>query len=139
MLSRLKQVYRYIFLKFNKKNEEEIKKVLSAEEYKVFSKMREYDKVHSFLVYKKCSENRILENNKNYLKLALLHDCGKGNTGLLKRIKKVLIGDKKLEKHSENAFEILKDINIDVAKLCRDHHKVDVENEMKIFQKIDDE
>jgi len=139
MLSRLKQVYRYIFLKFNKRSEEEVKKVLSKEEFEVFNKMREYDKVHSFLVYKKCSENIILKNNKKYLKLALLHDCGKGNAGLLKRIKKVLIGDKKLEKHSDNAFEILKDINIDVAKLCRDHHKIDVENKMKIFQKIDDE
>ena len=119
MLSRLKQVYRYIFLKFNKRSEEEVKKVLSKEEFEVFNKMREYDKVHSFLVYKKCSEDRILKNNKNYLKLALLHDCGKGNIGLLKRIKKVLIGDKKLEKHSDNAFKILKDINIDVARLCR--------------------
>ncbi|MGL5278996.1 MAG: HD domain-containing protein [Cetobacterium sp.] len=139
MLSRLKQVYRYIFLKFNKKNEEEVKKILSIEEFEIFTKMREYDKLHSFLVYKKCSENKILKNNKNYLKLALLHDCGKGNTGLLKRVKKVLIGDEKLEKHSENAFEILKDINIDVARLCRDHHRDDGENEMKIFQKIDDE
>lgn len=139
MLSRLKQVYRYIFLKFNKRDEKEVRQILSAEEFKIFDRMTEYDKVHSFLVYKKCNENKILKNNKNYLKLALLHDCGKGNTGLLKRVKKVLVGDKKLEKHSENAFEILKDINIDLARLCRNHHSNNVENEMKIFQKIDDE
>lgn len=138
MISRLKQVYRYIFLEFEKKDEEEVKKILSTEEFKIFNQMREYDKVHSFLVYKRCNRDEILKNNKNYLKLALLHDCGKGNTGLLRRVKKVLIGDEELEKHSENAFEKLKNINIDVAKLCRDHHKKNVEAEMKVFQKIDD-
>lgn len=139
MLSRLKQVYRYIFLKFKKEDEDRVREVLTLKEFEIFSKMGEYDKVHSFLIYRKCSENEILKNNKNYLKLALLHDCGKGKAGLLKRIKKVLIGDKELERHSENAFEKLKDIDIDVARLCRDHHKDNVGNEMRIFQKIDDE
>ncbi|MGL4947508.1 MAG: HD domain-containing protein, partial [Cetobacterium sp.] len=74
-----------------------------------------------------------------YLKLALLHDSGKGNITFLRRVKKVLIGDEKLEKHPQNAFEKLKKIDIELAKLCRDHHKKNVENKMKIFQKIDDE
>ena len=139
MFSRLKQGYRYLFGKFDKNNEIEIKNILTFEEFKIFSQMGEYDKLHSFLIYTRCKENEVLTGDINYLKLALLHDCGKGNVGLTRRIKKVFIGDKELEKHSENAFEKLKDINIDLAKLCRDHHKKIVENKMKIFQKIDDE
>ncbi|MDX8336995.1 phosphohydrolase [Candidatus Cetobacterium colombiensis] len=139
MFSRLKQGYRCLFLKFDKNNENEIKNILSQKEFEIFSEMGDYDKLHSFLIYKKCKENGILKDNKNYLKLALLHDCGKGNVTLFRRVKKVLIGDKKLEKHPENAFERLKEINIDLAILCRDHHKKSVEDKMKLFQEFDDE
>ena len=139
MFSRLKQGYRYLFKKFDKSNEYEIRSILTVAEFQIFSKMGEYDKLHSFLIYTRCKKDEILRNDINYLKLALLHDCGKGNIGLLKRIKKVLVGDKELERHAEKAFEKLKDINIDLAKLCRDHHEKIVENKMKIFQKLDDE
>jgi hypothetical protein len=139
MFSRLKQGFRCLFLKFHKNQELEVKSILSLEEFEIFNEMNDYDKLHSFLVYKSVIKNEILKNDKLYLKLALLHDSGKGNVTFFRRIKKVLIGDKKLERHPQNAFEKLKKIDINLAKLCRDHHKKSMENKMKIFQKIDDE
>ncbi|MGL5569433.1 MAG: phosphohydrolase [Cetobacterium sp.] len=139
MLSRLKQGYRCLFQKFDKKNEVEIREILTAEEFQIFNVMSDYDKLHSYLIYKEVKKNDILKRNRKYLKLALLHDSGKGNVTFLKRIKKVLIGDKFLEKHPQNAFEKLKNIDIELAKLCRDHHRSNVDKKMKIFQQIDDE
>ena len=98
----------------------------------------DYDKVHSYSLYKKVKEDKILSSEKIYLKLALLHDSGKGNMGLFRRIKKVLVGDKILEKHPEIAFEKLKNINFELAELCLQHHNKDVDEKMKIFQELDD-
>ena len=36
------------------------------------------------------------------------------------------------------AFEKLKNINFDLAKLCLHHHDKDVDEKMKIFQELDD-
>ncbi len=138
MLSRVKQLYRYLFLKFDRKNEEEIKYILSEEEFKIFSEMSEYDRLHSFLVYESVKENIELQRDMRYLKLALLHDIGKGKVGIFRRIKKVLIGDKELEKHPEVAYKKLKSLDIEVALLCKQHHDKIVDEKMKIFQEIDD-
>ena len=100
--------------------------------------MSNYDKVHSYSLYRKVKEDKILSSEKLYLKLALLHDSGKGKVGLLRRIKKVLVGDKILEKHPNIAFEKLKNINFDLAELCLNHHNKDVDEKMKIFQELDD-
>ena len=89
LTSRIKQVYQYIFSKFNESNNSEIKKILSEEEFLIFSTMSNYDKVHSYSLYKKVRGNKILSSEKIYLKLALLHDSGKGKVGLFRRIKKV--------------------------------------------------
>jgi len=78
LISRVKQVYQYIFSKFNESNNSEIKKILSEEEFLIFSTMSNYDKVHSYSLYKKVKEDKILSSEKLYLKLALLHDSGKG-------------------------------------------------------------
>lgn len=137
-VSRIKQVYNYIFSNFNEDNNNEIKKILSEEEFLIFSEMTNYDKVHSYNLYQKVKTNKILSSQEIYFKLALLHDSGKGKVGLLKRIKKVLIGDKFLKKHPEIAFEKLKDINFELAKLCLQHHNKDVDEKMKIFQELDD-
>ncbi|WP_029759255.1 MULTISPECIES: HD domain-containing protein [Fusobacterium] len=137
LISRVKQVYNYIFSSFNENWNNEIKKILSEEEFLVFSKMSNYDKVHSYNLYQKVKANKILSSQEIYLKLALLHDSGKGNVGLFRRIKKVLIGDKILEKHPEIAFEKLKNINFELAKLCLQHHNEDVDEKMKIFQELD--
>ena len=138
LISRVKQVYQYIFSKFDEGNNFEIKKILSDEEFLIFSTMSNYDKVHSYSLYQKVKEEKTLSSEKLYLKLALLHDSGKGKVGLLRRIKKVLVGDKILEQHPNIAFEKLKNINFDLAKLCLQHHDKDVDEKMKIFQELDD-
>ncbi|WP_204678899.1 HD domain-containing protein [Fusobacterium nucleatum] len=138
LISRIKQVYLYIFSNFNDSWNDEIKKVLSEEEFLIFSKMTNYDKVHSYKLYQRVKSNKILSSQDIYLKLALLHDSGKGKVGLFRRIKKVIIGDKILEKHSEIAFEKLKNINFELAELCLQHHNKDVDEKMKIFQELDD-
>ena len=138
LISRVKQVYQYIFSKFDESNNSEIKKILSEEEFLIFSTMSNYDKVHSYNLYQKVKEDKILSSEKLYLKLALLHDSGKGKVGLLRRIKKVLVGDKILEQHPSVAFEKLKNINFDLAELCLNHHNKDVDQKMKIFQELDD-
>ena len=138
LISRVKQVYQYIFSKFDESNNSEIKKILSEEEFLIFSTMSNYDKVHSYSLYQKVKGNKTLSSEKNFLKLALLHDSGKGKVGLLRRIKKVLVGDKILEQHPNIAFEKLKNINFDLAELCLQHHDKDVDEKMKIFQELDD-
>jgi len=139
MISRLKQAFRCLFLKFDRNSEDEVRRFLSHSEFQIFNQMNDYDKLHSYLIYKSVQKNEVLRSEKRYLKLALLHDCGKGKVTFYRRVKKVLIGDKILEKHPENAYQKLKDIDIELAKLCRDHHKRNVGNKMKIFQQIDDE
>ena len=110
LISRIKQVYQYIFSNFDDNWNNEVKKILSKEEFLIFSEMGNYDKVHSYKLYQKVKSNKVLSLQENYLKLALLHDSGKGKVGLFRRIKKVIIGDKILEKHPEIAFEKLKNI-----------------------------
>ncbi|WP_427170219.1 phosphohydrolase [Fusobacterium nucleatum] len=136
--SRVKQGYQYIFSNFNQEWNDEIKSILSKKEFDIFSEMGNYDKVHSYNLYQRVKSNKVLSSDEIYLKLALLHDSGKGKVGLLRRIKKVLIGDKILEKHPEIAFEKLKNINFELAKLCLQHHNKDVDEKMKIFQELDD-
>lgn len=138
-LARIKQVYQYIFCKFKNKWNDEVKNILSKDEFLIFSEMNNYDKLHSYKLYKKVLENKVLQNKKIFLKLALLHDSGKGNIGLARRIKKVLIGDKILECHPQIAFKKLKNINLELASLCLQHHDKNVDINMKIFQQLDDE
>ena len=138
LISRIKQVYRYIFSNFDNNWNNEVKKILSKEEFLIFSEMGNYDKVHSYKLYQKVKSNKILSLQEIYLKLALLHDSGKGKVGLFRRIKKVIIGDKLLEQHPNIAFEKLKNINFDLAELCLNHHNKDVDQKMKIFQELDD-
>ena len=83
-------------------------------------------------------KNEVLKDDKIFLKLALLHDCGKKSPSLIKRMKKVLLGDKELENHSEDGFNKLKDINYELSILCREHHIKSKELKMQEFQKLDD-
>ena len=138
LISRIKQVYQYIFSNFDDNWNNEVKKILSKEEFLIFSEMGNYDKVHSYKLYQKVKTNKILSLQEIYLKLALLHDSGKGKVGLFRRIKKVIIGDKILEKHPEIAFKKLKNTNFELAKLCLQHHNKNVDEKMKIFQELDD-
>lgn len=136
--SRIKQGLTYIFIRYNLKNDLIVREILTDEEFKIFSKMSEYDKIHSFNLFKLVKENATLKDNKNYLKLAFLHDCGKENLSLFVRIKKVLIGDKKVENHPKLSYEKLKNINKTVGELALFHHLAPISEEMKIFQELDD-
>lgn len=60
-------------------------KILSDKEKGIFSSMGLYDRMHSLEVLQKVLDTE-LKSDKRYTKLALLHDCGKGNAVLLKRI-----------------------------------------------------
>lgn len=137
--TRLKQGFSYIFYKYDNNFDFEIKEILSEFEFSVFNKMSNYDKLHSYNLMKKVKNNKLLADNILYLKLALLHDCGKENIGLLRRIKKVLIGDRILENHTNIAYEKLKEHNIELANLCAVHHNKNTDQYMIEFQNLDDE
>ena len=138
IISRIKQGLLYIFGRYNEKNNDIVKTILSNEEFKIFNSMSRYDKIHSFRLYNFLLKNKVLKDDKIFLKLALLHDCGKKNPSLIKRMKKVLLGDKELENHSEDGFNKLKDINYELSILCREHHIKSEEIKMQEFQKLDD-
>lgn len=137
--SRIKQGLIYIFGKYDTKWNFEIKNILSSDEFFIYFQMDKYDKIHSYKILKKIEINPILSNEKIYFKLALLHDCGKEKIGLLKRIKKVLIGDKILEMHELKGYIKLKEINLELANLVRTHHSQTNDLKMTEFQKLDDE
>ncbi len=139
VISRIKQGLIYIFGKYDEKWEVEIRNVLNSKEFEVYINMSRYDKIHGYIILKRVLLKKELRNNKQYQKLALLHDCGKNKIGLFKRIKKVLIGDKILENHSERSYKKLKKINIELAILCRNHHNPEYDKNMMIFQEVDDE
>lgn len=134
---RFKQGINYIFAKYNENNNDEVKKILNDEEYEIFISMSNYDKFHSYKLYEEILKNDLLKNKKIYKKLALLHDCGKCNMGLIKRIKKVLFKNV-LDNHPLISFEKVKNIDIELAKLCLIHHDIVDDLLMKEFQKIDD-
>lgn len=138
ILSRVKQVYTYLFCKYDEKNSLLVREILNSEEFEIFNKMSRYEKIHSFNLLKLILNNEILKNNKDYQKLALLHDCGKKNFSLFKRIKKVLVGDKELENHPNLSYEKLKNINLNVGILAKHHHDKYYDENMKIFQQLDD-
>ena len=87
--------------------------------------------------------DKIILNNFNLIvnageKILISGVSGKGKTTFLKRMKKVVVGDRKLEGHTENAYEKLKNINKELAQLCRIHHDKSDDSKMKEFQKLDD-
>ena len=140
MLSRIRQGLDFIFIKYDKdRYDKVVKSILSEDEKKIFDEMEEYDKVHSIKVLLRVLKDKTLSQDSVYKKLALLHDCGKGKVSLFRRIKKVIVGDKLLEKHPDLGYKKLKTINEELANLCRQHHsRVEENSKMSIFQKLDD-
>ena len=136
--ARIKQGLLFLFGKYHKENDILVKKVLSCDEFNIFDKMSEYDKIHSFNLYKLVKEDEILKDDKNYLKLALLHDCGKEDYSLFKRVKKVIIGDKQIEKHPSASYYKLKNIDKKTAYLALKHHEKTDDEKMREFQRLDD-
>ena len=139
MLNRIKQGINYFFPKIEDKDIELAKGNLNNKEYEIFNNMSKYDKFHSINVLKEVMQNEMLKNNLTYRKLALLHDCGKNDIGFIERAKYVIYGSSdKLGKHHGDAFELLKDIDMDLAKLAKEHHNKSTENmKLREFQKID--
>ncbi len=139
ILARLRQAYIYFFVSWNQVKEEEVRNFLSKEEFLIFQSMTNYDKNHSYFLWKKIQKS-VLKNFMIYHKLALLHDCGKEGKGFIARCSTVLLGRERTEDaHSEIAYRKLQNINLDLAELCRRHHQLPKMWQMKIFQSLDDE
>jgi hypothetical protein len=140
MFVRIRQGLEFLFLKYDKNRYDKlVESILDEKEKSIFDGMEEYDKVHSIKVLIRVLENETLSQEIIFKKLALLHDCGKGKVSLFRRVKKVILGDKLLERHPEFGYEKLKDIDEKLAILCRKHHIKNKENiKMSIFQKLDD-
>ena len=113
-------------------------KKLTEKEKKIFLEMSDYDKFHSLEVYKKIKKTE-LKNNEKYLKLALLHDCGKENVSIITRVLHKLGFKTQLQNHAQRSFEKLEKVDEEVAILAKNHHNRGYSEEMSIFQKCDDE
>lgn len=138
MLARVKQGLTFLFGRYKKEWDREVKNILSQEEFEVFNQMSEYDRIHSYRLYRLVSEDKLLGSEEIFKKLALLHDCGKYHASLYRRVKKVLVGEKSLDNHNEMSYEKLKGINLELAKLAREHHYYSDDIYMQRFQELDD-
>ncbi len=138
IIIRLKQAIRFIFGKYNSENNHLVNQYLSSEEFQVFTNMSEYEKIHSFNLLKDCLNHKLLKENMSYCKAALLHDCGKKNYSLFRRMKRVLIKDDEIECHPEQGYEKLKNLNLEVAQIVKNHHEDTTDPLMVAFQKLDD-
>lgn len=116
----------------------EAMKILSNSEKEIFMEMAEYDKKHSLEVYKKVRENDMLKGEVLYKKLALLHDCGKGNTNVAMRVLHKINIKTGLQKHPDKGFEKLENIDKELAVLIKNHHVKNYGRLMDEFQKLDD-
>lgn len=135
---RLKQGMQFFFGKYKKEWDLEIKNILTKDEFKIFENMIEYDKLHSYILFTYVKDDKLLKNDINYQKLALLHDCGKGDLSFYKRVKNVIFSEKESIHHSEKSYEMLKLINKNLAILAREHHSLQQNTKMTRFQQLDD-
>ena len=138
MLARIKQGLTFIFGKYKSEWNIEVKKILTDKEFEVFNQMSEYDKIHSYKILKLVLEDNLLKDEEIFKKLALLHDCGKYHASLYRRMKKALIGEKTLDRHNEDSYKKLENINLELAELARDHHYYSDDIYMQRFQELDD-
>lgn len=138
MLARIKQGLTFIFGKYKSEWNIEVKKILTDKEFEVFNQMSEYDKIHSYKILKLVLEDNLLKDEEIFKKLALLHDCGKYHASLYRRMKKVLIGEKTLDRHNEDSYKKLENINLELAELARNHHYYSDDIYMQRFQELDD-
>ncbi len=112
--------------------------LLSDEEKEIFTGMSKYDRRHSLEVYKKVRENDILKNEALYKKLALLHDCGKGNTNVTIRVLHKINLKTRLKKHPDRGYEKLRETDEELAVLIKNHHVKNYSRFMDEFQRLDD-
>ncbi|MCK5780531.1 MAG: HD domain-containing protein [Psychrilyobacter sp.] len=138
MINRVISIYDYIFRKPKVEEVERLKSILTPKEYEIFINMDDYDQIHSLKVYKLMKKDHVLKDKKLYLKLALLHDCGKGSANLYRRIATYIKKDPILGIHPILGYEKLKKLDLDLAKLVSQHHSKDQEENMVRFQILDD-
>ena len=134
----IRKAMEYFKPKINKAYMNEALKKLTEKEKKIFLEMSDYDKFHSLEVYKKIKKTE-LKNNEKYLKLALLHDCGKENVSIITRVLHKLGFKTQLRNHAQRSFEKLEKLDEKVAVFAKNHHNRGYSQEMDIFQKCDDE
>ncbi|MDR2879527.1 MAG: HD domain-containing protein [Fusobacteriales bacterium] len=134
----IRKVMEYFFPAISEDLCSEAMKLLNDKEKKIFTEMAKYDRRHSLEVYKKVMENDILKNEILYKKLALLHDCGKGNTNaVIRALHKVNIKTC-LKEHPDRGFMKLKETDEELAVLIKNHHVKSYGRLMDEFQKLDD-
>lgn len=136
--SRIKQGLVYIFGRYDDDWDSHIRKVLDESEFKIFSQMGRYDRIHSYKLFKEIQKDYLLKDDLKFWKLGLLHDCGKESIGLIRRVKKVLFGDVAVSNHTEKGYIKLKDLDRKLALLIREHHDESSDVKMKRFQELDD-
>ena len=134
----IRKAMEYFKPRINRVYMNEALKILSEKEKKIFLGMSDYDKFHSLEVYKKVKKTK-LGNDEKYLKLALLHDCGKENVSIVTRVLHKLGFKTQLRNHAKRSFEKLEKIDKEAAILAKNHHNRGYSAEMDIFQKCDDE
>lgn len=134
----IKKFGEYFFTKIEEDILQEALALLEEKEKLIFLGMGKYDQKHSLEVYKKVRENDLLKNEVLYLKLALLHDSGKGRANIIKRILHKLGLKTQLKFHPENGYEKLKNIDESLGILVKNHHKKNYDKYMDEFQRIDD-
>lgn len=128
----------YYFPKINHNEFEKSLEILPETEREIFLKMSRYDIFHSIEVLKKIL-NTELKDRSLYIRLALLHDCGKESISFPVRVLHKFGFRTKLRDHAEAGYEKMKNIDNELAVLIRNHHKKNYSREMEIFQKCDDE
>ncbi|MDO5089553.1 MAG: HD domain-containing protein [Leptotrichiaceae bacterium] len=134
----VKKGMEYFFPEIDENIYNEAVQHLSVKERKIFENMSKYDKAHSLEVYRKL-KNTELKNDKLYLRLALLHDCGKGKVSVITRIFHKFGLKTSLRNHALKGYEKIKNIDSELSILVKNHHNKNCSDKMSVFQKCDDE
>ena len=108
-------------------------------EREIFEEMHPYDKKHSVNVLKGVLKSNVLREDKLYIRLALLHDCGKDvKTTFGQRVKYSLFKVGRIHFHPKRGYEKLNEIDYKLALLVQKHHNKNIDNDkLRAFQKID--
>ena len=134
----IRKVMEYFFPNIDSEVYSEAIDFLDKGKREIFLSMSLYDKKHSLEVYKKLKKSESAGKNKKYLELALLHDCGKENTNVVKRVLHKIGVKTSLKFHPENGAEKLVNLDPELSILVKNHHTGSYSEEMTEFQKIDD-
>ena len=139
MIYKVKQVYTMIFSKLKEEDKKLIEENLEGVEREIFEEMHPYDKKHSVNVLKGVLKSNVLREDKLYIRLALLHDCGKDvKTTFGQRVKYSLFKVGRIHFHPKRGYEKLNEMDYKLALLVQKHHNKNIDNDkLRAFQKID--